>query len=134
MCACSHFGTKAESLLRNHQRLVTIATMLVHFSPQSFNSLPQSVQTAFMELKKVEYRIAKTKELPIEEEGLRRRRSYRLKIAELKQLEMKQTELFQVWKSEMEKEVDREKLAALENRLADLMCERARIGWLRGAE
>ena len=67
MCASSHFGTKAESLLGNHQRLVTIATMLVHFSPQSFNSLPQSVQTAFMELKKVEYRIAKTKELPIED-------------------------------------------------------------------
>ena len=35
MCASSHFGTKAESLLGNHQRLVTIATMLVEISETS---------------------------------------------------------------------------------------------------
>ena len=109
--------------------------MLVHFSPQSFNSLPQSVQTAFMEVKTAEDmtkkmkkflerltadRAKKTKKF-LEK---RRMRSFFKKAEEsLKQPEMKEKEAKRVWRSEMEKEVDRERLEALENRLADLIMQ-----------
>ena len=93
--------------------------MPVIFSPQDIDSWPLSVQTAFLALKKAEYRMKKTKEFLKEVDSKHRGKSM-LPTIDLKQLEMKQTELFQVWKSAME---DTEALKALEDRLADLITQ-----------
>jgi len=135
VCASSHFGTKAESLLINHQQLVTIATMPVHFSLQVFNSWPLSVQTAFMEMKKAEDRTKKMKKFlerltadkakkPKKFLVKRRMQSFFKKAEEsLKQQEMKEMEAVQAWRSAMVHLVDMEKLEALKNRLGDLIMQ-----------
>ena len=135
MCASSHFGTKAESLLINHQQLVTIATMPVHFSLQVFNSWPLSVQTAFMEMKKAEDRTKKMKmflerltadkaKKPKKFLVKRRMQSFFKKAEEaLKQQGMKEMEAVQAWRSAMDHLVDMEKLEVLKNRLGDLIMQ-----------
>ena len=70
MFACSHFGTKAESLLGNHQQLVTIATMD-----------PMQATQAYVKLNKAQARTKKAEELVKKAEDVLKKAKMKVKMA-----------------------------------------------------